>query len=153
MALGHDNIKECVQSETLGAIKMTLESFSKSQSDLVRQGERTAVALETIAEQGAMVANHEKSIDRHEKRLEKHDDYIGEAFKRLRDIEKKGSLEDGISTGKRIVINERRGGIAEKVKLSFVNYIPLAAFFLIWLIEKCGVFIWIAKSFREMKGE
>jgi hypothetical protein len=68
--------EDCFQTEALREIQYSLKHITPVIKRLEDQGERTARALELIAEQGAIVGSHEK-------RLDKQDKDLSEAFRRI----------------------------------------------------------------------
>jgi len=142
----HTSLAECSQTQTFEQIKETLRRLDA-------HGERTAVALEHIAEQGAIVAQHEK-------RLDKHDLDLREVFHRVNDqdrlervelkvaeLEKKVAKEEGAEA----VVEEKKKFWTD-VKLQLVTPALAGSFFLLWLIDKMGFLTRLLSLWREFAG-
>lgn len=122
---GH-TVADCPQQPTL--------------THLVQLGERTASALEQIAEQGAMVMSHEK-------RLDKMDLNVNELYSRVRKVELKHAEEAGIEK-----VEDVRTKFWTEVKLRLLPSVLAGIFFLCWVFDKWGVVEKIVNLWNEMKG-
>lgn len=159
----HD-INDCPQTPTLSQIQDTLKRLDA-------HGERTAVALESIAAQGAILGSHEK-------RLDKHDLDLREVFNRVNDEHKLTDLtvavrgvaarvealelaqakEEGVEeTEARIEAQQEAVALVDKkfwtdLKLKLLNPIIFSVFFLAWLVEKYGLATKLKALLKEFKG-
>jgi len=137
MAAAHALV-DCAQGPILAHIMATLEHMDT-------RGERTAVALEQIAAQGAMMAGHEK-------RLDKHDEAFTVVFNRINDqarlerveqklveLEKKIAKEDGAEEVIYVARAERRKFWTD-VKLKMIGPCLTFLFFALWLCDKMNLF-------------
>jgi len=144
-ALAH-NIDVCAQTQTFEQIKETLRRLDA-------HGERTAIALEHIAEQGAIVAQHEK-------RLDKHDIDLREVFHRVNDQERLERVEQKVAELEKKVAKEEGAeevAVEKKkfwtdLKLQLATPIMVAAFFFLWLTGKLEIAAKLLKLWREFAG-
>lgn len=127
------SLEECPQNPTIGRIEDTL-------SRLDAHGERTAVALETIAAQGILVSQHEK-------RLDKHDEHFNELFTRVRKVELKDAKDLGAKT-----VENKSNRFWDQIKTNLVPYVIGSVFLFFYTMDKYDVFQKIAKIYKEMKG-
>lgn len=127
----HRLLADCLQSVTIARLDANYE--------------RVAEALERIAEQGALVLGLRKDIDRHEDALE-------EIFPRLRNIEARHAEEDGAQKVKKEVFEEEKekGRFWTRAKIELVQPGILLIFFFLWLLDKFGIFVWLAEQFHSM---
>lgn len=141
-------LKECPQGPVILAQSEILH-------DLKNSNERVAIALEVLAKRGAQVDSHEKHLDTH-------DNQINTAFFQIRSIDARVmslEMKRHVQMGKEEAIAEINE--EKKVKSKFwdeakiqlmVHWGPVLVFFACWILDKFGVFQWIAKMFREMHG-
>lgn len=156
-------LEDCPQNPTLAQIQSTLKRLDA-------HGERTAVALESIAAQGAILGSHEK-------RLDKHDVDFREMFSRINDERKLDKLAADVeSVAARVVALEKdhaKEAGAEAVealaldaarektkfwtefKIRMITPVMLATVILLWLIGKWELVQRVAaivREFRELFG-
>ena len=126
------SLNECPQNSTIERIEDTLERLEK-------HGERTAVALEVIASQVVRT-------DHLEKRVDKHDEHFNEAFNRLRVIENKHAKESGAEA-----VERKQEKFWTEIRLKLFTPITLAAFFILWVLDKMDAFQWLLNLIKEFK--
>lgn len=146
-------LEDCPHNETFMHISATLKRLD-------RHTERSAIAMEEMAAQGAILKNHEV-------RMEKQDKDIGEAFSRIRILEdttvsvedfdkvrhkvSKMELQHAKEYGADEVIEKQQefwSGVKQQVTANAL----MGMLFIIWLVDKFNVAQAIAKLWKEMKG-
>ena len=145
-ALPHISPSECIQVQTFEQIQATLRRLDA-------HGERTAVALEQIAQQGAMVAGHEK-------RLDKHDIDLRECFSRVNDNARLERLETKVADLEvKLAKDEGAESVVEKhekfwteVRLKLITPIITVAFLALWLADRTGTITKLVALWREFNG-
>lgn len=142
---------DCLHNETFMHISATLKRLD-------RHTERTAIAMEEMAAQGAIIKNHEA-------RINKHDVDISEAFGQLRMLQDTtASVEDidqirlrvhtieigrATAAGAEEIIGERRrfwDGIKQQMTTNLLLWVGFA----IWTIDRFNVAQKIAVLFKKM---
>jgi hypothetical protein len=118
----------------------TFEHMIKTLDRLDSHTERTAVAMEEMAKQGAILANHEHRLNTYESDLR-------EAFGRLRTVEQTQAKDQGADE----VIGEQRKFWAQ-VKVALTPKILSLAIFAIYLVDRLNVGAKLAKLWKEMNG-
>ena len=174
-ALAHHTIIDCPQNPVLASINQTLARWDKRmdrQDDLM---ERQAAALETLAAQGAIVAGHEK-------RLDKHDIDFREMFSRINDEKRLDKLTTDLETlaakvivlekvhakeeGEEIVEARVQARIDEdasidkkfwtEFKIRMITPVSGAFFFtvgfVLWLADRYDLLVWLRTLISEYKG-
>jgi hypothetical protein len=126
-------LEDCPHNETFRHIGETL-------GRLDRHTERTAIAMEEMAAQGAILKNHEARLNVHEKDID-------EAFERIRVVERKHDKEDGIQ-----VVKKQRAKFWDGIKQQTTPYAFTVLFFVLWLADRFNVFQFFCRMFKEMKG-
>lgn len=153
----HYSPSDCGQTQTFAQIEATLRRLDA-------HGERTAVALEHIAEQGAMVAGHEKRLDKHDldfremfnrindqSRLEKVEAKVHELEKKLAGEEAAEELEAQIQA--RIEADDTiKKKFWTDVKVRMITPATAVLFFAIWLIDKWDLVLKLKMLMAEFKG-
>jgi hypothetical protein len=148
------SIADCPQAATLQHHTDTMGHHGEILDRLERHSERQTLALEQIAEQGAIVKTHEKRIDRH-------DVMFDEIFRKARgcasDIDTVSHRVSVIELTHATEAGESRAEIDgskfwDNVKIQLVPCVLVTILYLLWLIDKFGVIENIVKYFREMKG-
>jgi uncharacterized coiled-coil protein SlyX len=145
-ALPHISPSECIQVQTFEQIQATLRRLDA-------HGERTAVALEQIAQQGAMVAGHEKRLDKHDKDFQ-------ELFSRVNDPTWKERTEQRVTALElKLAKDEGAEEVVEKhekfwteVRLKLVTPIVTVAFLALWLADRTGTITKLVALWREFNG-
>jgi hypothetical protein len=126
-------IEDCPHNPTFMHISKTLDRLDS-------HTERAAIAMEEMAAQGAILANHEA-------RLNKHDLDLREVFGRVRIVENFQSKEEGAEE-----VVEKQQKFWDGVKQQVTPYALIGAVFIIYLLDKFNVSIFLAKVWKEMKG-
>jgi len=102
--------------------------------------DRVVVALETIAEQGAIVSGHEKRLDKHDKEL-------FEVFSRIRKVELVHAHDAGVEE---VTSTEKK--FWESVKIQLADKLLLLGIFVILVADKFNIGMWVAKFWKEIFG-
>lgn len=124
-------IDECPQAPTINHIVHGVTKLEKI-------SERTALALEKIAEQGALITSHDHRIEK----LERDAD---ECFARLRPIERIHAKEEGMEE-----VEAEGRKFWTDVKLKLLNPILLGIFFVFWAMDKYSGFQMLSKLWHAM---
>ena len=127
------HIDGCLHTETFMQIRDTL-------TRLDRHTERSAIAMEEMAAQGAILKNHEQ-------RLNKNEADIDEVFERVRTVERRHDKEEGIQ-----IVKKQQAKFWDGIKQQTTPYAFTVLFFLLWLSDRLNVFTTITKWFKEFKG-
>lgn len=118
----------------------TFEHIAKTLDRLDSHTERTAVAMEEMAKQGAILNNHEHRLNTYEKDLR-------ECFGRLRVVEQEQAKDQG---AEEVVGQQRKFWDQVKVKLS--PYLVSAVIFAIYIVDRVNLGGRLAKLWKEMNG-
>jgi len=102
--------------------------------------DRVVTALETIAEQGAIVSGHEK-------RLDKHDKDLSEVFSRIRKVELVHAHDAGVEE---VTSTEKK--FWESVKIQLADKLLLLGIFVVLIADKFNIGMWAAKLWKEIFG-
>lgn len=144
-ALAH-HTEVCTQTQTFEQIKETLRRLDA-------HGERTAIALEHIAEQGAIVAQHEKRLDKHDLDLREvfhrvnDQDRLERVEQKVAELEKKVAKEEG---AEEVAVEKKK--FWTDLKLQMATPIMVAVFFTLWLIGKLEIVAKLLRLWKEFTG-
>lgn len=117
----------CNQIPVFDRISLNFNHINETLTRLDGHGERTAVALEAIAAQGAIVASHEK-------RLDSHDAALGEVFQRTRVIELAREHYLGAEG-----VREQDKAFWDRIKVKMVPYVIAVGGFGLFVLERTGL--------------
>jgi hypothetical protein len=152
----YHNIKECPQSPVIADQGKSLSRLEESYSSMATDYKRVAIALETLAERGAQVDSLELRTNKLVGDLDECFGLYRDADKRLIAIELKAAEYKGKQEGKKEVENQvREEGkrfwtLLERLQL--LTPILICCGFILYLLEKFGVIIWVVKQFQCFTG-
>lgn len=152
MAIDH-NLEDCPHNPTFEHIIGTLKRLDT-------HGERTAVAMEELARNSAVVDGLSKQVDKNE-----HD--LREVFGRVRMIENgKAEVSDVKAIDVRVKaielvhakedgseeLIEKKYKFWENVKIQLADKLILFIIFVLVVADKFNVFVWLHKLWKELLG-
>lgn len=133
-------IEECPQATTIVAIEGTLRELKSTNDRLEVHSIRQTQALEQIAAQGITVQNHERRLDIIDKNLD-------EIYPRIRKIEILHAEEKGAEK-----VTDKQEQFWTELRLKLVTPLVIAAFFIMWVLDKIGAIEWLVRNIQDFKG-
>lgn len=134
------SLEECPQKPVIDRIEGTLDRLEK-------HGERTALALEQIAGQGATQLAHSDKLIEHTKQIDILFDKDRDKDDRLRIIELARAKHLGAEA-----VHKRESAFWERVKATLAPYTLAIFIFIVYVIDKYNITDWVHKIWKEIKS-